>query len=260
MVQFGNAPTFEDRGYLHADGKKIYHEYIHGDDTTFPFVYDWDGDGKLDILMGDGDGYVTFYRNIGTKTAPKFEAGAKLNFTDGTPLCVGVPTPKTASDFEGHSGNRSVPAPGDYDGDGKIDLICPNAAGDVFFYRNAGDGRFLPGVKIATGTNRGWAFPVDWDRDGKMDVVLSWSSGTYQIHLNRGMAPNGAPKFDRVEIKDVPWMPHPRPIVIDWDRDGDDDIVWAASYSVLHFASRDFMQTGYLKARLASLTLMRRDK
>ena len=50
--------------------------------------------------------------------------------------------------------------------------------------------------------------------------------------------------------KDMVWMPLPRPIAIDWDRDGDTDIVWASSYSLLHFASRDFIEHGYVEAKL----------
>jgi hypothetical protein len=203
MVRFDNAPTFEVRGYLAAGGKKIYHEYVHGDDTTFPFAIDFDGDGLIDILMGDGDGFVTFYRNEGSKTDAKFAAGVKLKTTDGKPMCVGDPTPEHASDFESHSGNRSVPAPADYDG------------------------------------------------DGKSDVILGWSGGPRGIYLNRGMGgDDGAPKFEVVKIKDMPWLPSPRPIAMDWDRDGDTDVLWASSYSLLHFASRDFMEHGYVKARL----------
>lgn len=250
MGKFANAPTFEPCGYLQADGKKIYHEFIHGDDTTFPFIYDWDRDGLLDLLMGDGDGYVTFFRNIGSKNDFRLATGVKLEMIDGTPLCVGQPINATSSDFESHSGNRSVPAPGDYDGDGKLDLICGNAAGNVFFYHNDGSGKFLPGVKIASHNGRGWTYPVDWD--GKLDVILSWGGVRKAIFLNRGTSPDGTLRFEERDLKekDMVWMPTPRPIAIDWDQDGDIDIVWASSFSLLHFASRDFIEHGYANAKL----------
>jgi hypothetical protein len=260
MTAFGNTPTFEPRGYLHAGGKKIYHEFVHGDDTTFPFAFDWNADGLLDILMGDGDGFVTVYRNVGSKTEPKFAAGEKLRMADGSDMCVGQPTPDHVTDFEGHSGNRSVPAPADYDGDGKTDLVCANANGDVFFYRNNGSGAFEPGIKFESGTNRGWAYPVDWDGDGTSDVILGWSSGKRAVYLNRGMGSNKAPKFEVRPLENAPWMPHARPLALDWDRDGDTDVLCASSYALLHFASREFTERGYVAAKLVKGASAKGDK
>ncbi len=37
-------------------------------------IADWDGDGKLDLLTGEFDGYVTWYRNTGTTTSPVFSS------------------------------------------------------------------------------------------------------------------------------------------------------------------------------------------
>jgi hypothetical protein len=46
---------------------------------SVPVVYDWNGDGKKDLLVGhnhsdkSGDhGYVSFYKNIGTDRSPVF--------------------------------------------------------------------------------------------------------------------------------------------------------------------------------------------
>ena len=38
-----------------------------------PFVYDFDGDGKRDLLVGQmGSGHLRIYKNVGTNDAPKF--------------------------------------------------------------------------------------------------------------------------------------------------------------------------------------------
>ena len=186
MTSFGNRPTFKDAGRLQADGKDIYTAFPHGDDTSFPFLYDWDGDSDLDLILGDGDGFVWHYRNDGDAKRWRLAPGRKFKMAEGKDLCVGVPTPLEAKDFEQHSGNRSVPAPGDYDGDGRPDLICSNAEGNVYFFRNLGHDQFAPGVEIARGTNRCFTYPIDWDADGKVDVILSWATGP-SIYLNRGM-------------------------------------------------------------------------
>lgn len=49
-----------------------------------PSVVDWDNDGLNDILFGEADsGYVWFYKNTGTKIAPKFEENGKLQADGG---------------------------------------------------------------------------------------------------------------------------------------------------------------------------------
>jgi hypothetical protein len=240
---------FEDTGPLKADGKEIYRPFIHGDDTSFPFLFDWDGDGDLDLLLGDGDGFVWYYCNEGDKRQHRFATGRKLLLVDGQPLLVGAATPKEAKDFSQHSGNRSSPAPADYDGDGRVDLVCSNADGKVFFYRNAGQERFAPGVEIASGASRCFSYPADWDADGKPDVILSWATGP-SIYLNRGMGAAGAPEFDVAPVRNMPWIPLPRPMAVDWDRDGDTDMLLASSYALLHFASRDFIEHGYIAAQI----------
>ena len=190
-----------------------------------------------------------YYKNIGSKTSPAFARGEKLLTTDGQPLCVGEPTSGQINSFESHSGNRAVPAPADY-GNGRTDLVCSNANGDVFYYRNNGDGRFEPGVPIAHGDNRAFVWPVDWNGDGKMDLVITWSSGPKtKIFLNRGIGPDAVPQFDQEEIK-MPWIPTPRPIAVDWNRDGQIDLIFASSYAVLHFAEHHFVEHGYVEAKL----------
>jgi hypothetical protein len=38
---------------------------------------DWNGDGDLDLLVGDESGRVMFSRNAGTRTAPRLERGSE---------------------------------------------------------------------------------------------------------------------------------------------------------------------------------------
>ncbi len=40
-----------------------------------PFVHDWDGDGKNDLLVGQmGNGHLRIYKNVGSNQAPTFDS------------------------------------------------------------------------------------------------------------------------------------------------------------------------------------------
>jgi len=59
---------------------------------SVPFVYDWNGDGKKDLLVGhnhhDKDrvnyGYISFYKNTGTDAVPSFNGSAYIQSCSST--------------------------------------------------------------------------------------------------------------------------------------------------------------------------------
>src|SRR5437867_2230879 len=72
---------------LEADGKAIDHGAAWG--HCGPTLADVDGDGKLDLVVGDFSGHFTWYKNIGTTTSPQYAAGKPI-IADGKPAEVYV--------------------------------------------------------------------------------------------------------------------------------------------------------------------------
>jgi hypothetical protein len=86
------------------------------DSDAGPFACDWDGDGKLDLLVGAGDGSVWFYRNVGKGKEPELAAGVQL--VSPGQAHFGADAPRGA-----HRGIRAKVCAVDWDGDGRLDLL-----------------------------------------------------------------------------------------------------------------------------------------
>jgi hypothetical protein len=94
-------------------------ELTRGSHAT-PALGDLDGDGDLDLVVGEASGTLNYYRNQGSPRTPAFE------LVSDAWLDVDV-------------GRRSHPALVDLDGDGDLDLVVGNEEGEMALFRNQGD-------------------------------------------------------------------------------------------------------------------------
>ncbi|HTS90102.1 MAG TPA: VCBS repeat-containing protein [Gemmatimonadales bacterium] len=139
----------------------------HGSNAV-PALVDIDGDGRLDLFLGESSGRILFFRNEGTPAVPRFVLvtddflGEKLGrrtaprfadlFGDGLPsLIVGTehgppvifrnvgtrhePRFVRDSTFAFHLPPYSTPVFGDLRGTGRLDLLSGGAGGGMVYYR-----------------------------------------------------------------------------------------------------------------------------
>ena len=133
----------EDNGYVWllintgTDQNPVFRDAVHVKDggadldvgtRASPVVFDWNGDGRKDLLVGDTYGNTYFFDNRGTDAAPSFNGSVKLQ-AGGSPIDVGY-----YARFE----------MSDWDDDGTADIICgqydtsSNPTGGVFFFHALG--------------------------------------------------------------------------------------------------------------------------
>lgn len=168
---------------------------ITGENFSSAAVGDLDGNGVPDIVAGFPDGTVQAWRS---------DNGQRwLDF------------------YTGPGAVHASPTLVDYDGDGRLDVLTGNTAGDVvvfswdkrvLFSKRAGDGVHAPGVFSTP-------VAVDLDRNGRLDIVVtSWD---HNIHAYRqdGSELPGWPVF----LQDTSWS---SPAVADLDGDGWQEIVF----------------------------------
>lgn len=102
-----------------------------------PELVDWDGDGQLDLIVGNSMGFVFFFRNYGTNEVPSYGDPVPLK-ANGNIIHI---QPGYREDIQGPGEARwgyLSPTVFDWDGDGRMDLLTGDSRGKFMFYKNTG--------------------------------------------------------------------------------------------------------------------------
>ncbi|REK08218.1 MAG: VCBS repeat-containing protein [Planctomycetota bacterium] len=159
FTYFENTGTREQPEY--AAGRKV--QTTEGSplvmdlEMIVPIAFDWNRDGKLDLVVGDEDGRVALVENAGLED-------------DGTPRFHPPRYFQQKADLL-KCGALATPVGCDWDGDGDTDIVSGNTAGYIEFFEN------LSGPGVASPK---WAAPRRSKAGGKTFRVMAGPNGSIQ--------------------------------------------------------------------------------
>lgn len=193
-----------------------------------PALADLDADEDIDIIAGDGDGIVHYFRNTGSKLVPEFEEQSGTN------------NPADGITTEG----ANNPALADVNDDGLMDLLLGLEDGRAVHYENIGstespmfaatNERANPFGGVNVGGDCAPAIG-DIDLDGSLDAVFSNRDGRVahfapvpsDFFAERGGADSPLTGFTFTDLS--------APALVDLDDDTDQDLVVRSANGVLRY-------------------------
>lgn len=209
---------------------------------------DYDGDGALDLIVGIEDwsyygwddaydasgrwtmgplhGFVLLLRNSGSTAEPNYEKPVEVKAAGKPVDTFGCPTPNLC----------------DFDGDGDLDLLCGEFLDGFTYFENIGSrtkpeyaaGRAVrdeAGRKSAMDLQMIVPIAFDWDKDGDQDLIVGDEDGRVALVENTGRLSADhtptfrAPRYFQQEADTLKCGALATPVGVDWDADGDTDIV-----------------------------------
>ncbi len=191
---YNNASTTNTVDFRFVKNNFLQSDMIEVGQNSFPALFDYNADGKKDLLIGTFGYYVnntlrsqlTLYENTGSPTLPSFSLVTR--------------------DYAGlstYSLNNVIPAVGDVDNDGDTDLLIGTSSGQIHWLKNTAGASnpcnfsvFAPNAFSFT-TQYAVAAPqlFDIDNDGNLDLLIGNKAGRIAWYRNTGSGTPFVPSF-----------------------------------------------------------------
>ena len=137
-------------------------------------VLDWNGDGTGDLFIAHAGGLRVF-RNTGSRTNPDF-SDITSGFDDLAAYLASL--------------GRPVLAGGDFNGDGRADLVVGGSTSTLRLIVSSGDfSSGAAGLELSTGSSLSLPALGDLNGDSRPDLLVLLADGSARVYLNTGTAP-----------------------------------------------------------------------
>ena len=133
---------------------------INTDEASAPWTVDYDGDGDVDIFVGNFNGTVWYYENTGTASSPKWT----LDKAVGGNIDVG---------------QWARPTLGDLDDDGDLDMVVGASDGHFYYYEKVISSPVDPTIDVGDDGDNEWTYSGELETS----VVASDLAAEFQSHL-----------------------------------------------------------------------------
>ncbi|MBC2595242.1 VCBS repeat-containing protein [Ruficoccus amylovorans] len=155
---------------------------------TTPSLVDFDDDGREDIITGNAAGEIGFIKNLGGD--PTRWAEPVLLESEGEPIrFIAGPNGSIQGPAEYKWGYTNL-STGDWDGDGKPDIMVSTITGNIYWFKNLGNGPDgLPRLSEAMPVRVNWGDTPPqkpawnwWDPEDD-ELVVQWRCTPLIVHL-----------------------------------------------------------------------------
>jgi len=162
--------------------------YVKCGALSTPCSYDWDGDGDEDIIAGNTAGFVEYIENLDGGDPPKWAAPVRLK-TEGESFRIMAGENLSIQGPAEAKWGYTVPFVADWNMDGLPDIVLNSIVGKIIYLRNIGT-RAEPVLAEAQAVKVNWQGSPPkpawnwWDPEPE-ELVVQWRTRPLVLDLNK---------------------------------------------------------------------------